>query len=102
MENASKALIIAGAILIAILLISVGILVMNSVNKPLDETANEGDSMAVRMFNTKFTNYFGKNKTASDVRQVLQLIIANDGNPSSPVVTVIYYGKFANGFLSRT
>ena len=41
MENASKALIIAGAILIAILLISVGILVMNSVNKPIDEAANE-------------------------------------------------------------
>lgn len=30
MENASKALIIAGAILISILLISVGVLIMNS------------------------------------------------------------------------
>ena len=30
MENASKALIIAGAILISILLISVGVIIMNS------------------------------------------------------------------------
>ena len=38
MENASKALIIAGAILVSILLISVGVLVMQSMN-PMTEQA---------------------------------------------------------------
>ena len=45
MENASKALIIAGAILISILLISVGILVFNSTKGVTDNAGNAGDVM---------------------------------------------------------
>ena len=45
MENASKALIIAGAILIAILLISIGILIVNS-NKGMVSSANEVSEQA--------------------------------------------------------
>ena len=43
MENASKALIIAGAILISILLISVGILVFNSISEVTDDAGETGD-----------------------------------------------------------
>ena len=73
MENASKALIIAGAILIAILLISVGIMVMNSMNKPLDVAASEADSQAVQMYNSKFAVYEGRNKDPYTARQALLL-----------------------------
>ena len=59
MENASKALIIAGAILISILLISVGIIVMNAINDPVQEGANSAKSQAVEIFNGKFTGYMG-------------------------------------------
>ena len=45
MENASKALIIAGAILISILLISVGILVFNSTKGVTDNAEKAGDVM---------------------------------------------------------
>ena len=74
MENASKALIIAGAILIAILLISVGIMVMNSMNKPIDEAASEADSQAVRIFNAKFDSYLGDGQSASTAKQVISIV----------------------------
>ena len=43
MENASKALIIAGAILIAILLITIGIVLINS-GRDVTETRNNSDA----------------------------------------------------------
>lgn len=47
MENASKALIIAGAILISILLISAGILIFNSGSGISDDSEATGDAMAL-------------------------------------------------------
>ena len=79
MENASKALIIAGAILIAILLISVGIMVMNSMNRPIDQAASEADSQAVRIFNAKFESFLGSGQAASSAKQVISIVNATDG-----------------------
>ena len=45
MENASKALIIAGAILIAILLISLGIIMFNSSSGTTDQAENTSAAM---------------------------------------------------------
>ena len=78
MENASKALIIAGAILIAILLISVGIMVMNSMNKPIDQAASEADAQAVRMFNAKFEPYLGGKQSASTAKSAISTANANN------------------------
>ena len=74
MENASKALIIAGAILISILLISVGILVMNSASGVQDEMASQMDATQKQSFNAQFSNYSGTNKTASDVRALYNTV----------------------------
>ena len=88
MENASKALIIAGAILIAILLISVGILVMNSISKPIDAAAGEANSQAAQMFNSKFINYAGKDKNAQDIKQLIYTVIANNANDPKHKIAV--------------
>ena len=92
MENASKALIIAGAILIAILLISVGILVMNSMNKPIDQATSEGSSMSAQMFNSKFITYFGNKVSARQVRSLLQAVIINNSGKAerSKAITVVF------------
>ena len=82
MENASKALIIAGAILIAILLISVGIMVMNAVNKPIDATSEEAISQAAQIFNTKFTVYEGTNKSMQDIKSLLMAVQASNASDS--------------------
>ena len=55
MENASKALIIAGAILLAILIIGLGIYIYNQAQNSVSETGM--DKMQVRQFNGQFQPY---------------------------------------------
>ena len=76
MENASKALIIAGAILITMLLISVGIQVMNSSSKVSEQVESNMDSVSVQMFNSKITPYLGKNVEGSSVKELLSFLIS--------------------------
>ena len=74
MENASKALIIAGAILLAILLISLGIFIFTGAQ---DVTKNSGlDAQEVSVFNSAMVKYEGKNKTTSDIRSLKNEIIS--------------------------
>lgn len=56
MENASKALIIAGSILITILLIAVAVYVFNQGKTMFRENADKS-SVEVQSFNAKFTTY---------------------------------------------
>lgn len=80
MENASKALIIAGAILISILLISVGILVMNSTGTMQDEVKTSSDSMAIQTFNSNFTAYEGNEVSGSQVKSLLSYIKSSNAS----------------------
>ncbi len=69
MENASKALIIAGAILISILLISIGIILINS-GRDITETGTQGmNSQKIQTFNAQFTAYEGTKK-GSEIRGI--------------------------------
>ena len=80
MENASKALIIAGAILLSILLISLGIMIFNTAQ---DTTRNSGMNQAqVSSFNNKFTKYEGNIK-GSEVKSLIQEIIASNGDENN-------------------
>lgn len=85
MENASKALIIAGAILLSILLISLGIMIFNQAQ---DATKNSGMSQAqVSTFNNKFSKYEGKKIKGSEVRGLIQEIIASNGDENNQNAT---------------
>lgn len=90
MENASKALIIAGAILISILLISVGIMVMNSTDSVTGEVAGKMDAQAIQMFNKEFESYIGENIRGSQVRSLLTSINASNASNPDKVITVSY------------
>lgn len=73
MENASKALIIAGAILLAILLISLGIMIFNQAQ---DTVNNSGMTQAeITAFNNKFLKYEGEQK-ASVVKSLINEAIS--------------------------
>lgn len=77
MENASKALLIAGAILLAILLISLGIMVFQQGQSAIK---NSGMSKAeIAAFNGQFTKYEG-DKRGSDVKSLIQEV--NTSNAS--------------------
>lgn len=88
MENASKALIIAGAILISILLIGVGMFIFNAANEPLSSAGSQMDEMAKNMFNSKFENYEGKQKGSSVKALISAIITSNAQNEDGLKVTV--------------
>ena len=77
MENASKALIIAGAILLSILLISLGILVYNNAKGTVSDS--NLDSEAAQTFNTKISQYCGKKKNANDMNGLVSAISSSNG-----------------------
>ena len=80
MENASKALIIAGAILLAILLISLGIMIFTQAQ---DTVSNSGMSEAeAQSFNSKFTKYEGDIK-GTMVKSLVQEVLSNNGNENN-------------------
>lgn len=78
MENASKALIIAGAILLSILIISLGIMVYNNAKNTVG-SANLS-KQEIQTFNSQFENYEGSNKTASEIRTMYQAVIASNAS----------------------
>lgn len=81
MENASKALIIAGAILLSILLISLGIMIFNQAQ---DTLQNSGMSQAeVNAFNNQFLKYEGKLKKGSMIKSLIQEVNANNAQDES-------------------
>jgi hypothetical protein len=98
MENASKALIIAGAILISILLIGVGMFIYNAAQKPITGAGDQMDEQAIRMFNQKFESYDGV-QNGSNVKALISAVItSNATNKDSRVVSV--NTKTSSGDLS--
>lgn len=75
MENASKALIIAGAILLAILLISLGIMIFNQAQSAINGSGMSDAQLSA--FNQKFTKYNGKQK-GSEIRAMVQEVMSNN------------------------
>ena len=76
MENASKALIIAGAILLAILIISLGIMIYNQASGVVNNNAMT--EVEVTSFNQKFEQYFGENVRGANVNSLLNAVRTNN------------------------
>ena len=76
MENASKALIIAGAILLAILIISLGIMIYNQAAGVVNNNAMS--EVEITQYNSKFTQYVGDNVKGSTVNSVLQVVLTHN------------------------
>lgn len=91
MENASKALIIAGAILLAILLISLGIIVYRQAAGVMDNNAM--DEVAVSTFNEKFQQYEGENVRGTQVNSLLNTVkqnnLSNSGDTSKQIKVTV-------------
>ena len=101
MENASKALIIAGSIIVSLVIVSLGIVIYRKVQSSTDVS---GVNIAqVEGHNEEYENYFGTYKSAADVKALLQRVKTNNtlwsstnGNDSSTLkIWVIYNGEAA-------
>lgn len=77
MENATKALLIAGSVLIAIVLIAVGIKILSSTSGVTKEVDNLSSTMEASIFNSRFTQYEGTQK-GSSVKALIRLIEQNN------------------------
>ena len=87
MENASKALIIAGAILLAIVIISLGLIVVNNTRGVTDNA--DLSEQEIQTFNSKFTPYEGEKVSGTRVKTLLQAINAsNTANDSDKEITL--------------
>ena len=87
MENASKALIIAGAILLSILIIGLGMAVFNNASSTV-QSANM-DAQEVNAHNAQFESYQGKQK-GSAINKLLNMIVLNNNEYEDRPITVDY------------
>jgi uncharacterized protein YpmB len=76
MENASKALIIAGAILISILIIGLGVFIYQQAQSAVSK-ANV-NSQEAQAQNQQFENYFGDKVSAQQVKQLCTTVRSNN------------------------
>lgn len=75
MENASKALIIAGSILITLIVISLGIVVFNNF-RDSSERNSSLTAEEIANFNNQFTKYSGESVAGSQVNDLIQKVIS--------------------------
>ena len=99
MENASKALIIVGAVLIAILLIGFGVMIMNSSTSQVDTSVL--NSQAAQAHNSSFTNYTGEKKKASEVKTLMNNVTTNNVTGKTADTPQQVYVKFGTELNSE-
>ena len=91
MENATKALLIAGSVLVAILLIAMGVKIFNSTSETTESAQKTMDATAATQFNQQFVDYNGKqkgNKVIDLLNKVLSSNSVNDINTSEKRITI--------------
>ena len=76
MENASKALIIAGAILLSILIIAIGMFIYTSSQSTISDSLTQMNTQEIEAFNSQFTIYGGQ-QTGAKVKTMVGTLIAN-------------------------
>lgn len=74
MENASKALLMAGGILLAVLIISAAVLMKNNLSRIPQEEANQKRSQELQAFNAQFEQYTNKTVYGVDMLSVANMI----------------------------
>lgn len=72
MENASKALIIAGAILLSILIIGLGMMIFNQAKDAIGNTGM--DTQKANAYNAEFLSYLGDNISGANVRTLCDIV----------------------------
>ena len=74
MENATKALIIAGAILVSILLVTMGITLLNGVGGIQGQQDSVSNEITVKSFNDQFTAAIGNNVRGEKVQELIEKV----------------------------
>ena len=101
MDNASKALIMAGAVLISIALVGVGVYIFSSTNTMVGGANQQLDDAAAQMTNSTLGQYAGTKVRGSTVKQLFEKARISNINKTLPVdITVKLGGSDVTNSLS--
>ena len=75
MENATKALLIAAAVLIVIMIIGIALKVSGSANSSVKQAETTMSAIEIQTFNSRFTPYIGKNISNNSVIKLECMIL---------------------------
>ena len=87
MDNASKALILSGALLIAALIVSLGIAMFNSASSVVETTESSIATGTIAQFNAQFEKHFGKNKSREQAKALARLVAISNANGDNPTIS---------------
>lgn len=77
MENATKALLIGAAILIAIVVITLGVFILGKGSALVKENSDMSE-VEISTFNSKFEGFCGKNVRGAQVQQLIKAVNQNN------------------------
>lgn len=101
MENATKALLIAAAVLVAILIISFGLVIYNKSTTATDSA--DLTATQIQAQNEKFAKYEGENQRGSIVNALLETALTNNTTATSDGAKVnVYMGSGTSSLLVGT
>ena len=82
MENASKALVIAGAILLVIAIIAIAVGIVSSTRGTINVAENQITAMEVKMHNEQFKMYEGE-VTGAEVQDCISKVLSNNNETTN-------------------
>ena len=88
MENATKALIIAAAILIAIVVIALGVRIMSSSSDTTDRVDTTATTTSIQSFNAQFNPYIGKKLNQTEL-QNLKILVNTSNKHNAQQVSLV-------------
>ena len=99
MENASRAMIIAGAVLLAIMIISLGVVVYRNFSSSVEDAGDMSEE-EISSYNSKILPYVGNNISGSQVNALIQLIYSMDRNLHDNKITMNWYDNTGDGSIN--
>ena len=88
MENATKALLIAAAVLVAIVLIALGIKLLSASKGSIDIAVDASSEMEVSMINSQFESYEGQHMSVSQVKKLARKVLTYNTKNTSNVIYI--------------
>lgn len=86
LENSTKALLIAGAVLICIILISIGVFIVNNANNVISTSGDVSNTYSLEVWNKQFSVYEGK-QSGRNVKKLLDTVItANSTKNANSII----------------
>ena len=98
MENSSKALLIAGAIIICVLLVTVGLFTYNRAGTSINDSMMAMSISEIEAHNAEYIMYDGE-QTGSNVKSLIRIIISNANLNKDEVTQIpgVYFEDIENG-----